>query len=351
MISKSQLLKVGWLLLILLGMPARPHTQAQSQPNPFGIVESYEAPLAATELGASWTRVTFNWGEIKADGADSWTPTIFNDAQLVAEADAGREIVGLIIGIPSWARDENDLPQGLWLAPDDPANLWANFVREIVSQYAGSINHWVIWNEPDIWDKNTPGHTWDGDERDFAQLLKTAYLVAKESNPNSVLHLPAMTYYWDANFGRDQYLGKLLDVLVADPTATQHNYYFDVATAHLYFQPGSVYEITNIFVDLLRQRGLNHPIWLVETNAPPADDPSWRVESITLSVTLQEQAAYQPQAIASALSAGAERVAIYKLRDIETDYGANPEPFGLVRMDGSYRPAFTYRPSCVQFDG
>ena len=41
-----------------------------------------------------------------------------------------------------------------------------------------------------------------------------------------------------------------------------------------------------------------------------------------------------------ALAAGAQRIAIYKLRDTASDT-ANPEPFGLVRQDGSRRPAFT----------
>lgn len=67
--------------------------------------------------------------------------------------------------------------------------------------------------------------------------------------------------------------------------------------------------------------------------------PNW-----TLSVTQDEQAAFIPQALASTLAAGAQRIAIYKLKDTAGDVAANPEPFGLVRMDGSRRPAFdTYR--------
>ncbi|MCZ7667211.1 MAG: hypothetical protein M5U34_08340 [Chloroflexi bacterium] len=56
----------------------------------------------------------------------------------------------------------------------------------------------------------------------------------------------------------------------------------------------------------MRSRGISgKPIWLVETNAPPSDDPYWRVEEWTLSVTLNEQAAFMPQALVSALAAGA----------------------------------------------
>ncbi len=332
-------------LLLLAVIPllilSRSTAVAQSpSANRFGVIESYEEPRAAAQLGAGWTRVRLHWATIQPQDDSSWTPLV-PEEKVRAEAAAGIEVVGLLIGIPDWARGDDLLPKGLWLPPDDPANLWANFVRAAVTRYAGSIDHWIIWNEPDIWDKNTPGHSWDGDERDFAQLLKTAYLVAKETNPNSVIHLPAMTYYWDANFGREQYLGKLLDILLADESGAQYNYYFDVATAHLYFQPGSIYDITAFFVDMFRQRGLNHPMWLVETNAPPIDDPAWLVDDPTFLVTQFDQAAFQPQAIAAGLAAGAERVAIYKLKDIETDLVANPEPFGLLRMDGSARPAFS----------
>jgi hypothetical protein len=74
------------------------------------------------------------------------------------------------------------------------------------------------------------------------------------------------------------------------------------------------------------------------------DDPYWLVDNWTLAVSLNEQAAFVPQAVAAALAAGAERIAVYKLKDTTGDRQANPEPFGLVRWDDSRRPAFnTYR--------
>ena len=74
------------------------------------------------------------------------------------------------------------------------------------------------------------------------------------------------------------------------------------------------------------------------------NDPYWEVDNWTLAVTLNEQAAFIPQAIAAAMAAGVDRVAVYKLKDTEGDYAANPEPFGLMRWDDSRRPAYnTYR--------
>ena len=91
------------------------------------------------------------------------------------------------------------------------------------------------------------------------------------------------------------------------------------------------------------------PVWLVETDAPPIDDPAWPVLNWTCQVTQQEQAAFIPQALAVGLAGGAQRIAIYKMQDTTGDVAANPEPFGLVRMDGSRRPAFTTYQVAVQY--
>ena len=309
----------------------------------FGVIESYESPADAAALGVTWTRVRFQWAEVQASGPGTWTPTV-SDSQINGEINSGRTVIGLLIGVPGWASDGSGLPNGLWLPHDNPENTWANYVREAVTRYSGRINHWVIWNEPDVCDPSAPGHTWNGSVRDFFQLLRVAYITAKQTNPSATIHLGAMTYFWDFTCGQEQYLTRLLREITADPDAAANNYYFDVATAHLYFQPNTIYDVTQAFYGMMGAFGIWKPVWLVETNAPPINDPAWPVPNWTLSVTQDEQAAFMPQALASALAAGAQQIAIYKLKDTAGDVAANPEPFGLVRMDGSRRPAFeTYR--------
>lgn len=333
------LVAVAWLLLQANDWSTTVRQGSAQSPKPpdgrFGVVESYEDPVAATDLGVAWTRVRFHWAYVQAEGPDTWTPRI-SEEQISGELEAGRAVVGILIGIPDWARDVNRLPLGLWLPHDDPGNTWANYVREAVGRYNGRIDHWVIWNEPDIADPTTPGHTWDGTIEDFIQLQRVAYLTAKESNPDAVIHLAAFTHFWDPG-----YFDRFLAGLVTDPDAAANDYYFDVATAHLYFQPNSIYDIIQSFYGDMARHGLWKPIWLMETNAPPLNDPTWPVPNWTLSVTLDEQAAFMPQVLASALAAGTQRIAVYKLKDTETDRLANPEPFGLIRADGSRRPAFT----------
>jgi hypothetical protein len=315
----------------------------------FGVIEGYESAGDATAVGAAWTRVKIHWAITQAGGPGSWTPPV-SDGQINGEIAAGRLVVGLLIGIPDWARDGNRLPTGLYLPHDDPGNSWAHFVRQATGRYTGRINHWIIWNEPDVWDAGAPGHTWDGTVEDFFQLHRTAYLVAKETNPNARIHLTGLTYHWDARYGREQYLNRLLRVISADPAAASHNYYFDALTAHFYFQPNQIYNQIQEFHGIRAAHGIPwKPIWLVETNAPPLDDPAWPVPNWTLSVKQNEQAAFMPQMMAVALAAGAERIAVYKLKDTAGDVAANPEPFGLVRMNGSRRPAFTTYQVATQY--
>ena len=300
----------------------------------FGVIESFEDPGAAGRLGVAWTRARFQWADVQPTGPADWEPPL-DDEALAAELAAGREVVGLLIGVPAWARDRRGLPRGLELPTDDPDNTWAVFVGDVVARYAGRIDRWIIWNEPDIDDRDAPGHTWDGTAAEFFQLQRTAYLAAKAANPEAVVHLAAFTYFWDPG-----YFARFLDLVTADPDAAANNYYFDVATAHLYFQPNGVYNVLYAFRQVMDSRGLAHPLWLVETNAPPMNDPYWKVDNWTLAVDLNEQAAFIPQSIAAALAAGAERVAVYKLKDTAGDRAANPEPFGLIRWDNSRRPAF-----------
>ena len=341
------------LLILLAALAVARPAQAQRTPTPeptrqtgversgdrrFGVIESFEDPAAADRLGATWTRARFQWADVQPDGPAQWEPPLDDDA-LAAELAAGREVVGLLIGIPDWARDRRGLPRGLSLPAGDPDNTWGVFVAEAVGRYAGRIDRWIIWNEPDIDDPEAPGHTWNGDIEQFAQLQRVAYLAAKEANPDAVIHLGAFTYFWDPG-----YFDRFLDVLAADPDAAANDFYFDAATAHLYFQPNAVYNVLYAFRQVMADHGLDKPIWLVETNAPPMDDPYWVVPNWTLAVSLGEQAAFIPQALAAALSAGAERIAVYKLKDTAGDRVANPEPFGLMRWDESRRPAFdTYR--------
>jgi hypothetical protein len=309
----------------------------------FGVVEAFVAPFAAAYAGVGWERLNFAWPSLQPMGPDAWNQMAVSGALINGEMAAGREIVGLIGGRPRWARDARGLPRGLYLPPDDPRNLWGAFVAGLVRRYRGRVRHWIIWNEPDVWDPHSRGYTWPGSVDDFARLLKVAYVQIKRVDPTLMVHLAATTYWWDYTSGRPLYFARLLDALGRDPAVRAHHWYFDVASAHVYNVPDDVEKILLIDRSLMRAHGFDKPIWLNETNAMPTDDGPWAIKDAPGAprhlgeATAGEQAAYVAQTFSLALAAGAERVSLYKMAD-PAHLSPRAYPVGLVRPDGTARP-------------
>jgi hypothetical protein len=219
-------------------------------------------------------------------------------------------------------------------------NYWAAFARRMAQQYRGRISRWIIWNEPDVWDTAHPGSTWAGSVGDYARLLKTAYLAIKDVDASQQVLMAGQTYFWDRAHGRRLYLDHLLDVIVADPEAAAHGFYFDVVPYHLYFNPSQTPGVLAEARAALKKHGiLGKELWINETNAPPADDsqePPW--SRPRFRITQAEQAAFVLQEFSLAFAAGASRVEFYKLRN-SADHPESIEPYGLLRADDSPRPA------------
>lgn len=329
------------LALAVLSIPS----DAAAQPTPpdprFGAVEAFRASKEAAELRLGWERVIFFWYQLQPNGPDDWNEFYYEDGWLHDALANGRQVVGLLEGTPGWATDGSlnaGVPRGLYLPIDDPGNLWATFVRTIVRRYAGRIDDWIIWNEPDI----APGEygvQWEGSVADFVQLTKVAYLVARQENPKAVIHFAGLTYWHDTVNGRELYLQRYLDEARRDPDAAANHFYFDAISLHIYFTTDTVYDITAAFADVLRRNGLSQAIWINETNAPPYDDPlnPWTIPDWKIS--LDQQVGFIVQAFAQGLAAGADHIAVYKLIDFPP-YPPGYEPYGLVRADGTRRPAF-----------
>ncbi|MBA3875192.1 MAG: hypothetical protein H0X30_39205 [Anaerolineae bacterium] len=310
--------------------------------NPFGVVEGFWLPDTVCELGAGWERIIFDWSQHQPNGPDDWYTLNVDDRWLKAAKDCNREVVAIFKHTPAWATDGTPgagLPRGLYLPVDDPNNLWARFVRHSAEYYAPrGVKRFIIWNEPDI-TRDTYGFEFEGSLDDYYQMLKVAYLALKEGNPQAEVLLAGTTYWHDVNAGRRLYLDRLLERITSDPEAAAHNDYFDVASLHIYFRTETVYDIVRQTRQLLDKYGLKDKrIWINEMNAGPTDDPLWPVVRPQYQINLEQQAAFIVQAAALGLAGGAERIAVYKFFDWNLPPG--DESFGLLRADGSRRPAF-----------
>ncbi|MDZ4766794.1 MAG: hypothetical protein SGI73_19825 [Chloroflexota bacterium] len=327
---------IVWAIILLSAAPT------MAQDNGFGVIEGFWLPDETCTLGVSWERIIFDWAQHQPTGADDWYTLNVDDRWLKAANACGREIVAVVKHTPAWATDGLEgagVPRGLDLPVDDPGNLWANFMRRAAAYYASrGVRRFIIWNEPDI-TRETYGYEFEGTLDEYFQLLKVASIAAKQGNPSALIHVAGTTYWHDVNAGRRLYIDRLLERITADPDAPAHDYYFDALTVHVYFRVETVYDIARAMRALLEQYDLGYKhIWIVETNASPNLDPAWRVERPVWQIDLTQQASYLVQAAALGLAAGADHVGVYKLYDWNLPIGA--ESFGIVRADGSRRPAF-----------
>jgi hypothetical protein len=259
------------------------------------------------------------------------------DGYINGEVERGRMLAGAVLNTPGWASGDgsrNGVPNGLYLPYDHPDNHWGQFMKLMARHYKGRVDTWIIWNEVDIshgqWD------TWNGSLEDYVQLQKVAYKAIKAGNPDARV-LPFGAAWW---YDYGDTITRMLDLLKADPEAAANNYYFDVANLHLYSRAADIPRIIGWYRAELAARGMQKPIWIGETNAIPYDDGVWPASKANFRATLDEQASYIVQAMATYVGLGVERVSVNRAID-GTDFDAGGEPFGLLRNDGSTRPAFT----------
>jgi hypothetical protein len=222
--------------------------------------------------------------------------------------------------------------------------LWATYVRQAANYYGPlGVHHWIIWNEPDI-APDVYGHEFSGSAGDYYQLVKVAYQVMKQVDPNATIHLGGMTYWHEPG-----YLRRYLQIAAADPSAAANNYYFDVITYHIYFRPETIYTIVGGAFAAQQELGIPmKPVWVNETNARPSMDPEWPVQVLSFPVDLEQQAWYIVQAYAIGFNSGAARMGVYKLVDINMAPG--DESWGLIRpYDFSKRPAYYAYQTTIQY--
>src|SRR5689334_22412708 len=104
-----RLIQLTALTAVMLTFITPSHVMGASQLRfeRFGVVEPHDAPDSADELSVGWGRARFHWAMIQPDGPDQWSDAELSDNELAAERAAGRETIGLLIGIPEWARDSD----------------------------------------------------------------------------------------------------------------------------------------------------------------------------------------------------------------------------------------------------
>lgn len=329
-------------LLIAAALTLFASPPAQTQPDPrFGVLGAAANPEAAAGLGVGWEVVEFRWDALQPTGPADWQTTFETGDYLAQAAGAGREVVGVLAGTPAWATGGSPgtgVPRGLHQPPDDPDNTWAAFVRQAVHYGAvRGVNRWAVWRGQDV-PADMPGATWEGSLRDYYRLVEVAALVARQTNPNAVIHLGAV------GEGDPAWLEAFLEMAAADPQAHGQAATFDVVGVHASGSPEQVYARIRALIDTMNQEGVPlKEVWATGVGLRAAVDPEADELRSELAehpnVTLAQQAAYLVQAHALGFAAApGVRLAANRLAD--SPDAPEMAGFGLLREDGSARHTY-----------
>jgi len=126
-----------------------------------------EARLRALQnAGIKWGRQDFNWKRIeKTRGQYDWEPY----DRLVEQC---RQHGLLLFGNLAYGPEFHDprTPEGV--------EAYCGLARAAAQRYAGKVDHWQIWNEPN-------GGYWRGSPEQYARLLAAAGKAIHEANPKA----------------------------------------------------------------------------------------------------------------------------------------------------------------------
>ncbi len=304
----------------------------------FGVVEAFEVPQRADDLHLGWERVQIRWDELQPRGPLQWDANATaNDRPFDAEIAHGHQLVGVLQGVPAWAaqnpKDGNAaVPKGLDLPWNDPHNYWGQFVFRAARHYAGRIDTLVVLNEVNI--GTGPYRQFDGSVAQYAQMLRVAYLAAHAANPHVAVHIYGDSVYAD----QGAWFDKTLDALARFPDAQANGLFFDAAEVHLYDSVLGWDHLIARWRQIMRDHGVDKPIWMSETNVAPRDDrvaPAFPANHNTL---LANQPDFLVDAFAAGLGLGLPRIEVYRMLDPQHIYPEHPN--GLVRRNGTVRPEY-----------
>jgi hypothetical protein len=142
--------------------------------SPFGINTAFEPDTldldarlkAMQEAGIKWGRQDFTWRQIEREKG------IYDFEPYERLFEKCRERGILLFGNLAYAPPIHDprTPEG--------AGAYCALAREAAKRFAGKIDHWQIWNEPN-------GGFWKGTPEEYARLLATAGKAIHGANPKA----------------------------------------------------------------------------------------------------------------------------------------------------------------------
>ena len=141
------------------------------------------------EMGADTIVEFFPWAYVESvEGRYDWESV----DRIVRHAEnQGLRIIARMGFVPAWARETNgdDNYTTLNYLPRESFDAFADFVAAFAARYAGTIDHIIIWNEPNL------AFEWGYDRVDpasYVELLQMVYAPVHAANPDVTILAAAL---------------------------------------------------------------------------------------------------------------------------------------------------------------
>ena len=276
-------------------------------------------------------------GDVITDGVGGSHGTVAqaNIDGVVADcARRGISVLGLLGFPPRWASTAP--PEAERFSQHEPdAAAFEAYCREVAGRYKGRVDHWEIWNEPNIsvfWEPAP-------DAVAYARTLAAGYRGCKAGNPDcSVLGVSLAGGAWPAL--------QFVDDVFAAPGGSD----MDMLSLHPYRQPRTP-EDTDLAGDMrdafeiTRKYDAGKRLWLTEIG--------WPTELGARGSSERWEALMVPRSFIEAFAGGAvDKVFWFRLHDGGWDPSYMEHNTGLLKHDLSPKPAyFAYRSMALTLAG
>ncbi len=299
------------------------------------------------DLGVKWVRFDVDWSIIQADGPNSYNWADY-DRVMSAAKQYQLNVLGIIDYSPGWARAS--ACGGSAKCEPENVDTYAKFAGEVAARYANfGVNCWEIWNEPNnkaFW-QPSPSTS------NYSRLLIAAYAEIKRRNAGAFIITGGTSPAATAG-------GNIAPVdFLAGIYANNGGHSFDAVSHHPYTFPyPPSFAVPHAWNQMaatptsLRSIMVAHgdgakTIWLTEVGAPTGGPD-------TSATTTNYSSGFGGQQVDEALQAlivseasrlfGTYRWAgpmfWYSYQDSGTDSSDKENFFGLLRYDGTRKPAY-----------
>jgi len=298
------------------------------------------------DLGVGWIRADLAWSTVeRVEGQYEWGAF---DA-VVREANARDiKVLPILTYTPGWARRDT-CSYTKFCDPEDPV-AFARFARDATERYAPrGVHHWEIWNEPNIrlfWAAGAHAGR-------YTPLLQAAYAAIKQVDRGAFVVSGGLapTATGNGNIAPLEFVASMYGYGAGEyfDALGFHPYSYPLSPTYTYFT-NAWSQMAETDVSLRSIMALHgdgdKEMWLTEYGAPTGGPRKGATESILGWPEYDHVSeAYQAELLEEAFNAAdsyawAGPLFWYSYKDLGTSNNTKENHFGILRADGSTKPAY-----------